>query len=67
MHEPCRIGLPPLIGEFAELLALLPNEVDIDGAMAHLGATGTGWRPILEHLVTDLTAHIWAHEEERHQ
>ncbi|MFC4912541.1 hypothetical protein [Actinomadura gamaensis] len=64
-HEPCRIGLPPLIGEIAELVALLPDEEDVDRAMAHLGATGTGWRPILEGMVTNLTAHVWAHDEER--
>lgn len=65
VHEPCRVGLPPLIGEIAELVALLPDDEDVDRAMAHLGGTGTGWRPILERMVTDLTAHIWAHEEEQ--
>ncbi|MCP2342538.1 hypothetical protein [Actinomadura rupiterrae] len=64
-YEPCRVGLPPLVGEIAELVALLPDDEDVDRAMAHLGATGTGWRPILERMVAELTAHIWAHEEER--
>lgn len=62
-HEPCRLGLPPLIGEIAELLALLPGQDDVNRAMAHLGADGTGWKPVLERIVAELTEHIRAHEK----
>ncbi|GAA2150445.1 hypothetical protein GCM10009727_54810 [Actinomadura napierensis] len=62
--KPWRVGLPPVIGEIGELLALLPSDEDLDRAMAHLGATGTGWRPVLDTIADELTARIWAGEDE---
>ncbi|MCP2337120.1 hypothetical protein [Actinomadura rupiterrae] len=53
-REPYWLMLPPVIGEIGELLALLPRDEDVDRAMGHLGASGTGWRGRLERLSDDL-------------
>jgi hypothetical protein len=58
-RTPAAIGLAPVIGEIAELLALATAETDLRSAMAHLGgAPGSlpepSWRTWLADLSADL-------------
>jgi hypothetical protein len=58
-RTPAAIGLAPVIGEIAELLALATTEADLRSAMAHLGgAPGSlpepSWRTWLADLSADL-------------
>jgi hypothetical protein len=56
---PTAIGLAPLIGEVAELLALATTDTDLSNAMLHLGASSDdsrppqSWRAWLTDLSTD--------------
>ncbi len=64
-REPCRVGLPPIVGEIRELVALLPGRVGLDRAMNQLGAPGVEWREDLDAVADDIVGHIWAHEDDR--
>ena len=63
-REPCRVWLPPVVGEIRELLALLPSDQDLDHAMNHLGAAGSGWRTPLDRVASAFADHISAHADD---
>jgi hypothetical protein len=63
-REPCRIWLPPVVGELYEIVSLLPSDRDLDFAMHHLGADGAVWRDALLRAADAITDHIWAHEDD---
>ncbi|MBO0803962.1 MAG: hypothetical protein J2P25_12925 [Nocardiopsaceae bacterium] len=65
-REPCRVWLPPVVGELHEIVNLLPFDRDLGYAMTHLGAGdggGDAWRGALLRAADDITAHIWHHED----
>ncbi len=56
---PAAVGLAPIVGEIAELLALATDETDLSRAMAHLGSApdahpSQSWRAWLTELSAEL-------------